>query len=351
MLSKLTLSAAVVSAGKCPFGFDKGLNVELAHPKVLQSSARYPNEIFTCSSTNSGIGIPTTTADFTQDTYKSIVDAVVDLYETVDDTIDFNFNPRAKFAGCIVRAAGHDFMDYRIANDGTTSGGSDGCIDFDDDDNKGLADCLENSGLAAVYDQFCDTVSFADFLVIAGESVTVRTSAAWPTSGDRWAETRGPYVIMNNFKFGRTSAETCDHSAGSLMPNPELGCDGLKDIFVDHIYKAHGDMAWNMTAAISGAHTLGSASIENSGYNGFWDDEDEAGKFNNGYFKSILLKGWYRELAVGGNKNKNQWKRIDEEMNDDHKEMMLSTDMCLAFDANQAAAEANCSENPNRIRC
>jgi hypothetical protein len=131
------------------------------------------------------------------------------------------------------------------------------------------------------------------------------------------------------------------------MPNPELGCPGLKDIFVDHIYKAQGAMAWNLTAAISGAHTLGSASIENSGYNGFWDGPLEAGKFNNGYYKSLLFKGWYQELAVDGNPNKNQFKRIDEARGDDHKEMMLSTDMCLAFVANEAAAENDCKRLKN----
>ena len=89
------------------------------------------------------------------------------------------------------------------------------------------------------------------------------------------------------------------------MPNPELGCAGLSDIFIDHIYKDQGEHAWNLTAAISGAHTLGSATIANSGYNGFWDSATGAGKFNNGYYKSILFKGWYQELAVDGNSAKN----------------------------------------------
>lgn len=45
------------------------------------------------------------------------------------------------------------------------------------------------------------------------------------------------------------------------MPNPEKGCDDLKEIFVKHIYnvgigKRH---RWGMTAALSGAHTIGSA--------------------------------------------------------------------------------------------
>ena len=325
MFSKLSLTAAVVSAGKCPFGFDND-SVAKFQPKVKQSTAAYPSEIFTCAANDSGIGIPTTT-EFTPETYKQIFEEVVAVYEAIDDTVSANFNPRAKFAGCIVRTGGHDFMDFRVGSDGVTTGGSDGCIDFADADNTGLADCLESSTLADVYSNHCTTVSLADFLVIASEAVMARTSFAWPQGDDKWVEGGGPYAVMDNFKFGRTSAETCDQSAQSLMPNPELGCPGLKDIFVDHIYKAQGAMAWNLTAAISGAHTLGSASIENSGYNGFWDGPLEAGKFNNGYYKSLLFKGWYQELAVDGNPNKNQFKRIDEARGDDHKEMMLSTDM------------------------
>lgn len=86
-----------------------------------------------------------------------------------------------------------------------------------------------------------------------------------------------------------------------------------------------------MTAAISGAHTLGSASIENSGYNGFWSDINNSGIFNNDYYKAILFKGWGQELAVDGNRNKNQFKRIGRGSNGRHKEMMLTTDMCLAY--------------------
>jgi hypothetical protein len=53
-----------------------------------------------------------------------------------------SFNPRAAFAGCLVRAAGHDFMDFRINADNTTSGGMDGCINFLDGDNAGLQSCI-----------------------------------------------------------------------------------------------------------------------------------------------------------------------------------------------------------------
>ena len=116
------------------------------------------------------------------------------------------------------------------------------------------------------------------------------------------------------------------------MPNPENGCDGLKSIFIDHIYASETGDEWALTAAISGAHTLGSATIANSGYDGFWADATQSGIFNNDYYKGILHKGWGVERAVNGNANKNQWKRIDMRAGQlTHKEMMLSTDLCLAI--------------------
>jgi hypothetical protein len=145
--------------------------------------------------------------------------------------------------------------------------------------------------------------------VIAAEAVMGRTAELYDAS-DYYKVGTPAEAFLENFKSGRTAVNTCPDNSG-LMPNPEDGCDGLSDIFIDHIYSTTGDRAWEMTAAISGAHTLGSASIANSGYDGFWGASDQAGKFNNDYYKGILLKGWYQELAVDGNTAKNQFKRID----------------------------------------
>ena len=65
------------------------------------------------------------------------------------------------------------------------------------------------------------------------------------------------------------------------------------------------EFPWTMTAAISGAHTVGRAHQEFSGYNGFWSDSTNAGIFNNDYYISVISKGWAPELAVGGNSEKN----------------------------------------------
>jgi hypothetical protein len=42
------------------------------------------------------------------------------------------------------------------------------------------------------------------------------------------------------------------------MPNADTGCEDLQTVFVNNIYANTGH-EWEYTAAISGAHTIGSA--------------------------------------------------------------------------------------------
>ena len=145
----LAVSAAFLSqtkAGKCPFGFDSepkptNLTVKSSHP-VVQNTPNYPSDIFTCTAGTAGKAIATTTSSaMTMTNYKNIVSDVIAKYEAVSSTVSDNNNPRAKFAGCIVRTVGHDFMDFRN-NNGVASGGADGCMAFSDADNTGLPTCL-----------------------------------------------------------------------------------------------------------------------------------------------------------------------------------------------------------------
>lgn len=81
------------------------------------------------------------------------------------------------------------------------------------------------------------------------------------------------------------------------MPNPERGCEDLNKIFIKHIFshaKGGGewDNKWYKVAALSGAHTIGSAKPENSGYDGMWGDPKNQGVFNNDYFRNIVAHGW-----------------------------------------------------------
>ena len=70
--------------------------------------------------------------------------------------------------------------------------------------------------------------------------------------------------FVDSFKFGRKTVEDCSWNIG-FMPDPENSCGqdtgstaGLKQIFVENIFAERSD-AWALTAAIMGAHTLGSA--------------------------------------------------------------------------------------------
>jgi len=86
------------------------------------------------------------TADgFSSQEYEDVAESVNELYEEAAD--------KPAFAGCLVRLAGHDLMDFRYTfetkADGTQGknvidkkGGSDGCINFADKDNKGLVECI-----------------------------------------------------------------------------------------------------------------------------------------------------------------------------------------------------------------
>jgi hypothetical protein len=78
--------------------------------------------------------LTTNTTTNTGETYGNISTEVFAQYDSAAD--------QAAYAACIVRLAGHDFMDYRLNADGTTSGGSDGCVNFNDADNAGLEACI-----------------------------------------------------------------------------------------------------------------------------------------------------------------------------------------------------------------
>ena len=117
--------------------------------------------------------------------------------------------------------AGHDFMDYRTD---TGLGGSDGCINFNDEDNHGIVSCVQKFGLVEAYETYCDQVSLADWMVIAGEAVMGRTATDFNAS-DYYADGQLSQVFRDNFKAGRTTDSECAWNVG-FMPNPDNGCQG-----------------------------------------------------------------------------------------------------------------------------
>lgn len=219
--------------------------------------------MITCSSADKVL--TTNVTSFTTDNYTSISQEVFTQMDTKTD--------QGAYAACLLRLAGHDFMDFRIAADGTTSGGSDGCINFSDDDNLGLAECIVSTGVQSVYDNWCTQVSLADFIVISSEAAMSKVATNFNSTepfGQRSLESK----FRNRFRAGRTTLEECANQTG-LMPDAENGCDDLKTVFIDHIYSKFRNerYRWKLTAAISGAHTIGKVNQENSGFVGTWSDE------------------------------------------------------------------------------
>lgn len=216
-------------------------------------------------------------------------------------------------------------------------GGSDGCVNFDDPDNAGLARCIITTKIEQAYQQHCDVVSLADFIVIAAEAVMGRTATGY-NKDDAFATGSLLRDFRDQFKHGRETVEKCPWNH-DLMPNAEKGCKHVNDFFISHIFKNTGWADYmEFTPAIQGAHTLGQAKSGDSGYSGAWTSAESYGKFNNDYYKTMLARGWGPELAVGGNPKKNQWRLIDQGKESDHKEMMLNSDLCLAYQNNPVHA-------------
>lgn len=209
---------------------------------------------------------------FTHKEYEGLFNDVFNKHDTMSTT------DKAAFGGCLVRAAGHDFMDFRLGkkrDQSDATGGPDGCFHFDDPDNKGLKECMTKFDMPAVYANWCDKVSLADFFVIIAESVQAQLATDF-NAANPFADGTLAQRFRKQFHVGRQTLEQCPDNVG-LMPNPEAGCEGLQEVFVNNIFKKKFGKwkGWKATAAISGAHTLGSAKLENSGYNGHWSDPKE----------------------------------------------------------------------------
>jgi len=237
------------------------------------------------------------------------------------------------WAGCVLRLVGHDLMDYDPT---TQEGGNDACIDFEDPDNKGLHDCLDGEGefglghsMENMYQEFCNEVSLADYLVIVAESLmlVLRPDFDWQTLSSQT-------LSWGKFKFGRETQPQC--SPGRL-PDPLDSCHAVKENFIDHL-----GLNWTGAAALMGVHTLGRAKAENSGYNGWWVSGEDGRKFDNFYYVSLLGAGWVPAEVDGTGKF--QWVRSDGGPRED---IMLNTDICMLWNTDsgchaESLVDKNC---------
>jgi len=286
----------------------------------------FPSQIMTCPHANGAVLQTSCNTLKSQDVYTRIAWKVVEMYESLSSECDKVCCPQADLAACILRFAGHDFMDF---NTQTYDGGSNGCIDFSDVDNRGLFPCLAGDGefsqgltIGAAYADFCSEVSLADFIVITAEVLMMRTRDDWAGVANMPTRT---FDLSEGFKFGRRTAETCSPKP---LPNPERSCVAVEENFVQEL-----GLTWPEAVAMMGVHTLGRTSVHNSGYDGWWNEGPEGRSFNNSYYVSLVAKGWMPKNMGPG---KNQWVRSD---GGSDMEMMLDTDLCLLYDTEPKTVE------------
>lgn len=303
-------------------------------PAVSLPTTKFPHALLTGAN---GCDTPIdTTTCLSNWQYNNISLTIQGMLGSISSDCTSDSCPQADWAGCVLRVAGHDFMDY---DPDTNTGGSNGCIDMSHPENAGLADCLLQPGehgqsLAAAYNLFCSRVSLADFLVISAEAVMTATRQFVLDE----APTAARVNFSAHFLYGRTTSRQCE-GAGERIPNSEGGCPQVQVTYLDSL-----GLSWRQSAALMGVHTLGRALSQNSGYAGWWTGAENARKFDNSYYISLRDEGWVPMPSVCGKSEKNQWVRSGPGgmPKGSSAEMMLNTDLCLAYDIPRGANASDC---------
>lgn len=296
-----------------------------------------PQSVMTCEKADPVMQ----TQSMTRQKYQAIVDKFKKEMNLVTSDQDATTrNTRlAHFGGCVLRMCGHDFMDFE---DGV--GGSDACTDMEESSNAGLYACLNEGheeygdselSMYRIYQDVCDVVSLADFVVISAQAVMIYMS------DDEHRQALGK-ALKNNFKFGRVTRDA-DCVMTASLPNPDNSCNDVERVFVNNM-----GLTWRAATALMAVHSIGAASVNNSGFDGFWDTLEHSATFNNHYFVNLLATSWCPEQVEATGKW--QWRRceqVEEDQSDDVKnQMMLNTDMCLAYTGPDGTSVLSALETP-----
>lgn len=141
------------------------------------------------------------------------------------------------FFGGTVRLVAHDFMDFD-RND--NSQGTDGCIDWDHEVNKGLWGtiwCDQGCKLSDIYYEKYTHISKADFWIAAANAVIRQLSV------DQELD------LIDTFLWGRKDADSCE-GQGDRIPTG-TGCREVQDTLLDAM-----GLEWRDAVALLGAHTM-----------------------------------------------------------------------------------------------
>jgi len=159
-------------------------------------------------------------------------------------------------------------------------GGCDGCLNVNNDDNAGLADLVASLDTLYLANGYDTLLSRADFWALAGVYAVDKTIELNNDDCDEDdCEVPDSGLV---FQWGRTDCDTAPYTDVDV---------GLPSALLDHanvmsFFAGEFGFDDNETVALLGAHTLGRASSENSGFSGTWIN-GEANFFNNEYYKKL----------------------------------------------------------------
>jgi len=249
----------------------------------------------------------------TQDQYNAIVSDVRKYLEPpATDYVN-----QADFFGGVVRLPFHDAGSYDQA-DGT--GKPSACVNPADPGNGGLTEVI--NGIEPVYQMHKTELSRADYWVVVAH-VAIQDAG-------------GPAIPMS---WGRIDCEGNYPPMGRL-PDAEKNWTEVYNVFV----KRMGLTIQDITALL-GAHTLGRAMPENSGYAFYWTPT--ANKFTNQFYKDLLYGSWSRytnSYAFHGDTH--EW-NTDPLPTGADPQMMLNTDMSLVYLNIGSGGDGTCANTSN----
>lgn len=171
--------------------------------------------------------------------------------------------------------------------------GCDGCLDTSLKENAGLDIAI--NALKPTYTKVFTQLSLADFWALSG---IVAVNVAIEKSGSPVPS----QLLPSNFRWGRKNCTTSPISktdTATDFPSAFLGTAGVTSYFSSRF-----NFTEQQTVAIMGAHNLGRAHTQFSGFNGAWKGATDV--LDNGYYASLQTLNWVQYAYTT---NQFQWVR------------------------------------------
>ena len=214
----------------------------------------------------------------------------------------------------------------------------DGCVDLNNEENNGLAVHTQLlDGLYSANSFASRGLSRADFYALASIQALVMATAGRDDTFD-----------PASFKIGRRdcSASPGEDDQNELFPGADLNYQQNIDFFATHF-----GMTAQETIAILGAHTLGRARQDNSGFERPWVQNRGTEVLDNAYYREMLDRPWVRVSAPN---LKTQWQRPNTARNtpgNENSNMFIDADVGLAVDFSNQQCRMCPPNDQNQNNC